>query len=494
MGNRPQLHVVEDQPVRLPPHNIEAEQSLLGGLLLDNSTLDRVAGIVKDGDFYRDEHRRIFRHVVGLIRHDHPADVVTVWESIQASNELEQCGGLAYLGEIANNTPSAANIRRYAEIVRDKAQLRRLAALAESAAARALAGGDPRQLVEEQFRAVSDLTVEIGRAKPLAVVDAASLVTEEAPEVNWLIRDLLPAGGLCDVSGPPGDGKTSIVLDMMLHLANGTPWHHQVVQTRCAYITAEHSSPEAFHRDLRRVAGGNAALDPGMLVSYFADEPIFEWRDGNYHDHSRAGWYRTDYCYRLTEAFCRSRPGLIVLDTVGMLTARGSEIDNDQQRHLALQLKRWASELKATVLTISHTNQSSTGDKLPDRLNYISRAGGNGFPGQCRWHAGVSRVRESDLADLGHLFHHGEVQERKLVAFGVSKHNEIRQPAWNRFSPAVFEIRPDGTVLLVVDGKQVAVAKRPEGEVQQDRRPAQDRRSGQDRRRAQGGDDDPANW
>jgi len=124
--------------LKLPPHSIEAEQSLLGGLLLDNSAWDRIADIVNETDFYRDDHRRIFRRIKQLVEQAKPADVVTVFEAIEKHNEVEQAGGLAYLGEIANNTPSAANIRRYAEIVHERAVLRRLVSVGDEIAASAL--------------------------------------------------------------------------------------------------------------------------------------------------------------------------------------------------------------------------------------------------------------------------------------------------------------------------------------------------------------------
>jgi replicative DNA helicase len=116
--------------IKLPPHSIEAEQSLIGGLLIYNNAWDRIADVVRDTDFYRDDHRRIFRHIGKLIQMGRPADVVTVYESIEQSNEVDQTGGLAYLGDIANATPSAANIERYAEIVRERATLRQLQAAA----------------------------------------------------------------------------------------------------------------------------------------------------------------------------------------------------------------------------------------------------------------------------------------------------------------------------------------------------------------------------
>jgi replicative DNA helicase len=100
--------------LRVPPHSVEAEQSLLGGLLLDNQAFDKIADLVTAEDFYRDDHRRIYRHVAKLIEQAKPADVVTVAESIEASEDKDRTGGPAYLGSLAQNTPSALNIRRYA--------------------------------------------------------------------------------------------------------------------------------------------------------------------------------------------------------------------------------------------------------------------------------------------------------------------------------------------------------------------------------------------
>ncbi|MBQ7627120.1 MAG: hypothetical protein IJS87_08770, partial [Rhodocyclaceae bacterium] len=128
----------EGASLRLPPHSVQAEQGLLGGLLLDNVAMERVLGIVNAEDFYRDDHRRIFRHILKLIDHGKPADVITVSESLQKSNEEEEAGGLAYLAELAESTPSAANIHQYASIIRERALLRRMVTVGDEIAASAL--------------------------------------------------------------------------------------------------------------------------------------------------------------------------------------------------------------------------------------------------------------------------------------------------------------------------------------------------------------------
>ncbi|MDP1634628.1 MAG: DnaB-like helicase N-terminal domain-containing protein, partial [Gallionellaceae bacterium] len=108
------------EAIKLPPHSVEAEQSVLGGILLDTSAWDKIADLLSEQDFYRHEHRLIWRHIGRLTEHAKPIDVITVAESLESHAELEKAGGLVYLGTLAQNVPSAANIRRYAEIVRER--------------------------------------------------------------------------------------------------------------------------------------------------------------------------------------------------------------------------------------------------------------------------------------------------------------------------------------------------------------------------------------
>ena len=136
--------------LRVPPHSIEAEQSVLGGLLLDNEALDRITDLISEKDFYRSEHRLIFQQMSRLLERGKPADVVTVSEAIEQAGLTDETGGLAYLGELAANTPSAANIRRYAEIVRERAVLRHLVVAGDEIATDALnpLGRDAKELLD----------------------------------------------------------------------------------------------------------------------------------------------------------------------------------------------------------------------------------------------------------------------------------------------------------------------------------------------------------
>ena len=112
--------------LRIPPHSVEAESSVLGGLLLDNGAWDRVGDLLHEGDFYRFEHRMVFSAIGALINASKPADVITVFEQLLGQGKAEEIGGLAYLNALAQYVPSAGNIRRYAEIVRERSILRKL--------------------------------------------------------------------------------------------------------------------------------------------------------------------------------------------------------------------------------------------------------------------------------------------------------------------------------------------------------------------------------
>ncbi len=112
--------------IKLPPHSIDAEQSILGGLLINNESWDNIASIVNEDDFYRRDHRIIFKAIREQIEEGKPCDVVTLSERLETHNEIDDAGGLAYLGSLVNNTPSASNIRAYSDIVRERSVLRKL--------------------------------------------------------------------------------------------------------------------------------------------------------------------------------------------------------------------------------------------------------------------------------------------------------------------------------------------------------------------------------
>lgn len=227
--------------LRTPPHSLEAEQSVLGGLLLDNLAWDRVADVIAEHDFYQANHRLIFAHVVKLIDQHRPADVVTVFEQLRMNGRADDVGGLSYLNALAQNTPSAANIRRYAEIVRDRAVLRRLVTVSDEIATTALnpQGKETKQILDEAESKIFAIAEDGSRgAKGFEQLDSLlSKVVEKIDELyhqdnpsevtgvptGFVDLDRMTAGmqpgDLVIVAGRPSMGKTSFALNMGEHVA-----------------------------------------------------------------------------------------------------------------------------------------------------------------------------------------------------------------------------------------------------------------------------------
>jgi hypothetical protein len=150
---------LETDALRVPPHSLEAEQAVLGGLLLDNSAWDGVADRLHADDFYRRDHQLIFGGIAELAARSEPADAVTVAEYLAAKGLGEETGGLVYLGSLARDTPTAANVRAYAEIVRERSQLRQLIRVSGEIAASAYAseGRPATELVDDAERRVFEI-------------------------------------------------------------------------------------------------------------------------------------------------------------------------------------------------------------------------------------------------------------------------------------------------------------------------------------------------
>ena len=218
--------------LRVPPQSLEAEQSVLGGLLLDNQSWNQIAGHVAEEDFYRREHRLIFRALAALCDANIPADVVTVSEWLEKNGALEDAGGLSYLGAVANNTPSAANIGAYAGIVRERAILRSLILAANHIGNEAYApeGRSAADLLDDAERRIMDIS-ERGRHDRGGFVPAKALLVGAIDRIDKLFHegktitgvatgygDLdestcgLQPGDLVIIAGRPSMGKTAFAM------------------------------------------------------------------------------------------------------------------------------------------------------------------------------------------------------------------------------------------------------------------------------------------
>jgi len=210
-------------------------------LLLDNQAWERVADILAESNFYRDDHRRIYRHIGKLMEKNRPADMVTVFESIEQSEDKDKTGGLAYLGALAQNTPSAHNIRRYAEIVRERAIQRKLIEVGTGIADTALnpMGKDVGQLLDEAESRVFEIA-EAGARGHQGLVEIQPILAQVMERIDTLyhrdnpsditgvatgFNDLdqktsgLQQGDLIIVAGRPSMGKTAFALNIAEHVA-----------------------------------------------------------------------------------------------------------------------------------------------------------------------------------------------------------------------------------------------------------------------------------
>src|SRR5690554_7228875 len=145
--------------IKVPPHSLEAEQVVCGCLMVDNSSWDRIADEIGEGDFYRHDHRLIFKAIARLASESQPFDMVTVAEVLKGTDELESAGGVGYLSELVRNIPSASNIRAYAAIIKERAMLRRLIQVSQEIADSAFnpQGRTSVELLDEAERKVSRL-------------------------------------------------------------------------------------------------------------------------------------------------------------------------------------------------------------------------------------------------------------------------------------------------------------------------------------------------
>jgi len=365
--------------LRVPPHSIEAEQSVLGGLLLDNASFDKIADLVGEADFYRDEHKRIYRQISKLLERGKPVDVVTVAESLDLAGESGDTGGLAYLGELAANTPSAANIRRYAEIVRERAVLRQLVTAGDEIAGSALnpLGRDPKQLLDEAeakvfaiaeggFRHQSGfqhinplLTQVVERIQELHDRDNPSDITGVPTGYHDLDAKTsgLQGGDLLIIAGRPSMGKTSLALNMAEHVAIEVGLPVAVFSMEMGGTQLAMRMLSSVGRlDAHRVRTGRLNDDEWSRLSFalgkMHEAPLYidETPALNPIDLRARARRLHRQCGKL---------GLIVIDYLQLMSSTGQgENRATEISEISRSLKSLAKELNVPVIALSQLNRS----------------------------------------------------------------------------------------------------------------------------------------
>ncbi|MGE4242493.1 replicative DNA helicase [Ramlibacter sp.] len=374
--------------LRIPPHSIEAEASVLGGLLLDNGAWDRVGDLLTDGDFYRYEHRLIYAAVGALINATKPADVVTVYEHLQALGKADEVGGIAYLNSLAQYVPSAGNIRRYGEIVRERSILRKLVGASDEIATSAFntQGRPVDQILDEAEQKVFNIGEEGSRMKQgfqsmdSLVVSLLDRVQEMADNPNDItgvptgFYDLdrmmsgMQAGDLIILAARPSMGKTSLAINIAEHVAlhEGLP---------VAVFSMEMSASQLAVR----IVGSIGRIDQGHLrTGRLSDE---EWpRLTEAIEKLRTISLHIDETPGLTASELRANArrlartcgklGLIVVDYLQLMSASSGMSDENRATavgEISRGLKMLAKELQCPVIALSQLSRGveSRTDKRP---------------------------------------------------------------------------------------------------------------------------------
>jgi replicative DNA helicase len=394
---RPSVQAVaRDEEVarlRVPPHSTEAEQSVLGGLLLDNLAWDKCSDLLSDSDFYRHEHRHIYAAVGSLIASSKPADVITVFEALQSLGKAEDCGGLAYLNALAQSVPSASNVRRYAEIVRERSVLRKLISASDEIATTAFnpQGQPVSQILDEAESRIFRIGEEGSRGgagfQPMdklvqALIDRVQELeangSEDVTGIRTGFYDLdrmtagLQKGDLIVLAARPSMGKTAFALNIAEHVAvqEGLP---------VAVFSMEMGASQLA----LRVVGSLGRIDQQHLRTGRLRDDEWERLPEAASKLSEAPMF-IDESPGLNPAELRARArrlarqyggtlGLIVIDYLQLMS--GSSNSSDENRATVLGeisrgMKGLAKELQCPVLALSQLNRSV--ETRPDKRPMMS--------------------------------------------------------------------------------------------------------------------------
>ena len=374
------------EALRTPPHSLEAEQAVLGGLMLDNATWDQIADRLNEGDFYRHDHRLIFRAICRLSQQGKPFDLLTLAEWLEDNNELEAAGGFAYLGVLARDTPSAANVRAYADIVRERAIRRELIRTSTEIADSAYdpRGRDTRQLLDDAEQRVFAIAEQGMRAQQgFAVIKDLLARTVERIDIlfqrdnpitgiptGWSDFDDktagLQRGDLVVVAGRPSMGKTAFAMNIAEFAA---------IQVKCPVAVFSMEMPgESL---IMRLISSLGRIDQHKVRTGRLEEEDWPRITSAVTMLSEARLFIDDSS-NLSPNELRARArrlhrqegqlGLIVVDYLQLMQVPGTNENRATEvSEISRSLKALAKELSVPVLALSQLNRTleQRGDKRP---------------------------------------------------------------------------------------------------------------------------------
>jgi replicative DNA helicase len=371
--------------VKVPPHSIEAEQSVLGGLMLDGRAWDQIADRISEIDFYRSDHRLIYRFMGKLSSQNVPIDVLTVSESLKETKELENAGGEVYLFELANNTPSAANITAYADIVRERSVLRQLITtsheISESAFnSQGRSSIELLDLAERKVFAITEQSARIGGpinindflAKTMSRIE--QLYNSQDPitgvatgyyEFDEMTSGLQPSD-LIIIAGRPSMGKTTFAMNIAEHVIMkrkspvlvfsmempGESLVMRLLSSLCRIDQSRIRSGKLEDEDWLRISSAIGLLSESKL--YIDDSPALSPMEVR----ARARRHVKEH----------GDLSLIVIDYLQLMQVAGfSENRTAEISEISRSLKSLAKELKVPVIALSQLNRSleQRADKRP---------------------------------------------------------------------------------------------------------------------------------
>jgi len=368
------MATIDENLRRVPPQSLEAEESVLGGIMLDNTVIDRVIGVLQPDDFYRGAHRKVFRAMVDLTERSEPVDLITLSETLKARGELAEVGGAAYLAELTERVPTAANAAHYAKIVRERSILRGLIEASTEIATRGYqAPANVDELLDHAERlifSIQERKVKQAFAKLSEVLVDSIKMIERLYEQKQAVTgvptgfadlDALTAGlqpsDLIIVAGRPSMGKTAFVLCIAEHAALRT-------DTGVAIFSLEMAKEQLAMRmlcsearvDLARVRTGHLSDREfpklAMAAGRLGDAPIY------IDDTPALSVLELRAKARRLKRDAAAKLGLVIVDYIQLMRSSEGKDNREQEiSEISRSLKALAKELGVPVVALSQLNR-----------------------------------------------------------------------------------------------------------------------------------------